>query len=71
MERNSKARSKMMTLFAALTIIFLVVTIYISMAFANFCRRKFGWDEAGIALLMLGFLWIFPFTVAYDMGWLQ
>jgi hypothetical protein len=61
----------MMTLFAVLTIVFIVVTVYISMAFASFCRRKFHWDEAGVTFLMLGILWIFPFTVAYDMGWIR
>jgi len=61
----------MMTLFTVLTIVFIVVTVYISMAFASFCRRKFQWDEAGVTLLMIFALWTFPFTVATDMGWLQ
>lgn len=61
----------MMTLFAVLTIVFLVVTTYASMKFASFCRRRYNWDEAGIALLMLGIFWVFPFTVAYDMGWIR
>ena len=61
----------MMTLFALLTIAYIGASTYISMAFANFCRRRFGWDEIGIAFLMIGALWFIPITVAMDMGWIQ
>jgi hypothetical protein len=61
----------MMTLFAVLTIVYIAATTYASMAFASFCRRKFYWDEAGVALLLIFAFWVFPFTVATDMGWIR
>jgi len=61
----------MITLFALLIIAYIGASTYIGMEFAEFCRRRFGWDEVGVTFLMVGALWFIPITVAMDMGWIQ
>jgi len=61
----------MITLFTLSVIVYIAATVCAGMAFATICHRRFGWDEAGVALIMICFFWFIPITAAMDLGWIQ
>jgi hypothetical protein len=61
----------MITLITILAIIYCVLSVYAGMIIGNALRRRYQWDEVGIAMVAMCFFWFIPITVAMDLGWIQ
>jgi hypothetical protein len=58
----------MITLITIGSIIYCVLSIWAGMVIGEFCRRRFRWDEIGVAMVMMCIFIAIPITVAADLG---